>query len=144
MFAVHGILLGINGVSPLKYFRKVWPVLTFAFTSRSSAASIPLMWKRKRVVWAFLNPSPVSPPLFGATIGQNGCAGLYPAMLAVMVAPTVGINPLDPMWIATLVGIVTVSSAGVAGVGGGATFAALIVLPAMGLPGNPGGAVDLR
>ncbi|HBB4976572.1 TPA: cation:dicarboxylase symporter family transporter [Escherichia coli] len=36
--------------------------------------------------------------------------------------------------IAALVGIVTVSSAGVAGVGGGATFAALIVLPAMGLP----------
>ena len=38
MFAVHGLLLGINGVSPLKYFRKVWPVITFAFTSRSSAA----------------------------------------------------------------------------------------------------------
>lgn len=38
------------------------------------------------------------------------------------------------MWIATLVGIVTISSAGVAGVGGSATFAALIVLPAMGLP----------
>lgn len=33
-----------------------------------------------------------------------------------------------------MVGIVTISSAGVAGVGGGATFAALIVLPAMGLP----------
>ncbi len=55
-------------------------------------------------------------------------------MLAVMVAPTMGINPFDPLWIATLVGIVTISSAGVAGVGGGATFAALIVLPAMGLP----------
>lgn len=55
-------------------------------------------------------------------------------MLAVMVAPTMGINPFDPLWIVTLVGIVTVSSAGVAGVGGGATFAALIVLPAMGLP----------
>ena len=38
------------------------------------------------------------------------------------------------MWIASLVGIVTLSSIGVAGVGGGATFAALIVLPAMGLP----------
>jgi len=50
------------------------------------------------------------------------------------VAPTVGINPQDPMWIATLAAIVTLSSAGVAGVGGGATFAALIVLPAMGLP----------
>ncbi len=55
-------------------------------------------------------------------------------MLAVMVAPTLGINPFDPLWIATLVGIVTLSSAGVAGVGGGATFAALIVLPALGLP----------
>ena len=51
-----------------------------------------------------------------------------------MIAPTVGINTLDPWWIATLVGMVTISSAGVAGVGGGATFAALIVLPAMGLP----------
>ncbi|HDX2567855.1 TPA: cystine/sulfocysteine:cation symporter, partial [Escherichia coli] len=134
MFAVHGLLLGINGVSPLKYFRKVWPVLTFAFTSRSSAASIPLNVEaqtRRLGVPEFIASFAAS---FGATIGQNGCAGLYPAMLAVMVAPTVGINPMDPMWIATLVGIVTVSSAGVAGVGGGATFAALIVLPAMGLP----------
>ena len=55
-------------------------------------------------------------------------------MLAVMVAPTVGIKALDPVWIASLVAIVTISSVGVAGVGGGATFAALIVLPAMGLP----------
>ncbi len=130
MFVVHGILLGVNGVSPLKYFRKVWPVLTFAFTSRSSAASIPLNVEAQTRRLGV----PEFSASFGATIGQNGCAGLYPAMLAVMVAPTVGINPLDPVWIATLVGIVTISSAGVAGVGGGATFAALIVLPALGLP----------
>ena len=55
-------------------------------------------------------------------------------MLAVMVAPTVGITPLERLWIATLCGFVTVRSAGVAGVGGHATIAALIVLPAMGLP----------
>lgn len=71
---------------------------------------------------------------FGATIGQNGCAGIYPAMLAVMVAPTVGINPMDAHFILSLIAIVTISSFGIAGVGGGATFAALIVLPAMGLP----------
>lgn len=71
---------------------------------------------------------------FGANIGQNGCSGLYPAMLATMIAPTMGINPLDPLWIATLVAVVTISSAGVAGVGGGATFAALMVLPALGFP----------
>jgi L-cystine uptake protein TcyP (sodium:dicarboxylate symporter family) len=134
MFVVHGLLLSFTGINPIKFFRKVWPVLTFAFTSRSSAASIPLNVEAQTLRIGVPESIASFSASFGATIGQNGCAGLYPAMLAVMVAPTVGINPLDPLWIATLVGIVTVSSAGVAGVGGGATFAALIVLPAMGLP----------
>jgi len=134
MFGVHAVLLSLAGVSPLRFFRKVWPVLTFAFTSRSSAAAIPLSIEAQTLRLGIPSSIASFAASFGATIGQNGCAGLYPAMLAVMVAPTVGINPLDPMWIATLVGIVTLSSAGVAGVGGGATFAALIVLPAMGLP----------
>ncbi|WP_227734799.1 L-cystine transporter, partial [Yersinia proxima] len=134
MFVVHGLLLSFTGINPLKFFRKVWPVLTFAFTSRSSAASIPLNVEAQTRRLGVPESIASFSASFGATIGQNGCAGLYPAMLAVMVAPTVGINPLDPVWIATLVGIVTISSAGVAGVGGGATFAALIVLPALGLP----------
>lgn len=134
MFVVHAVLLSLTGINPLKFFKKVWPVLTFAFTSRSSAASIPLNVEAQTRRLGVPESIASFSASFGATIGQNGCAGLYPAMLAVMVAPTVGINPLDPVWIATLVGIVTISSAGVAGVGGGATFAALIVLPALGLP----------
>lgn len=134
MFGVHGLLLGIFGINPGKYFQKIWPVLTFAFTSRSSAASIPLNIEAQTQRLGVPKTIAGFAASFGATIGQNGCAGLYPAMLATMIAPTVGINTLDPWWIATLVGMVTISSAGVAGVGGGATFAALIVLPAMGLP----------
>jgi len=134
MFGVHALLLSVNGINPLRFFRKVWPVITFAFTSRSSAASIPLSVETQTRRLGVPESIASFAASFGATIGQNGCAGLYPTMLAVMVAPTVGINPFDPLWIATLVGIVTLSSAGVAGVGGGATFAALIVLPAMGLP----------
>ncbi|MDX8223132.1 L-cystine transporter, partial [Acinetobacter pittii] len=134
MFVVHAIILTMTGVSPLKFFKKVAPVLTFAFTSRSSAASIPLSIETQTRRLGVPESIASFSASFGATIGQNGCAGLYPAMLAVMVAPTMGINTLDPMWIASLVGIVTLSSIGVAGVGGGATFAALIVLPAMGLP----------
>ncbi|ADU68950.1 L-cystine transporter [Pantoea sp. At-9b] len=134
MFGVHALLLSFNGINPMRFFRKVWPVITFAFTSRSSAASIPLNVETQTRRLGVPESIASFSASFGATIGQNGCAGLYPTMLAVMVAPTVGINPFDPLWIATLVGIVTLSSAGVAGVGGGATFAALIVLPAMGLP----------
>ncbi|WP_159566360.1 L-cystine transporter [Budvicia diplopodorum] len=134
MFVVHGILLTFSGINALKFFKKVLPVLTFAFTSRSSAASIPLNVEAQTRRLGVPETIAGFSASFGATIGQNGCAGIYPAMLAVMVAPTVGINPFDPLWIATLIAIVTVSSAGVAGVGGGATFAALIVLPTMGLP----------
>ncbi|WP_142415808.1 L-cystine transporter [Bartonella massiliensis] len=134
IFGIHGVLLGISGVNPFRFFKKVLPVLTFAFSSRSSAASIPLNIEAQ-TQWIGVPQSIASfAASFGATIGQNGCAGLYPAMLATMIAPTVGVNPLDPTWIATLVGVVTLSSIGVAGVGGGAIFAALIVLPIMGLP----------
>ncbi|MBY6199217.1 L-cystine transporter [Vibrio hangzhouensis] len=134
MFLVHGLLISFVGVSPKEYFQKIWPVLTFAFSSRSSAATIPLNVEAQVTK---LNVPPAIANLsasFGATIGQNGCAGIYPAMLAVMVAPTVGIDPMDFNFILSLVAIITVSSFGIAGVGGGATFAALIVLPAMGLP----------
>ncbi len=134
MFLVHGFLVSLVGVSPKEYFQKIWPVLTFAFSSRSSAATIPLNVEAQVTK---LNVPPAIANLsasFGATIGQNGCAGIYPAMLAVMVAPTVGIDPMDFNFILSLVAIITISSFGIAGVGGGATFAALIVLPAMGLP----------
>lgn len=133
MFLVHGGLLSLSGFNPKRFFSGVFPVLTFAFTSRSSAACIPLnveaQTKKLGVPKAIANIA----ASFGATIGQNGCAGIYPTMLAVMVAPTVGVE-VDFAFLAMLVGIVTISSFGVAGVGGGATFAAMIVLPAMGLP----------
>ncbi|MEZ9132192.1 L-cystine transporter tcyP [Vibrio breoganii] len=134
MFVVHGLLVSLVGVSPKEYFKKIWPVLTFAFTSRSSAATIPLNVEAQITK---LNVPPAIANLsasFGATIGQNGCAGIYPAMLAIMVAPAVGIDPMNFSFILSLVAIITISSFGIAGVGGGATFAALIVLPAMGLP----------
>jgi uncharacterized protein len=134
MFMVHGLLLSFVGVNPKQYFKKIWPVLTFAFSSRSSAASIPMnidvQVNQLKVPSAIANLS----ASFGATIGQNGCAGIYPAMLAVMVAPSVGIDPMTIEFIASLVAIVVISSFGIAGVGGGATFAALVVLPTMGLP----------
>ena len=55
-------------------------------------------------------------------------------MLAVMIAPTLGINPMEPAFLIKLIIVTALASFGVAGVGGGATFAALTVLSAMGLP----------
>lgn len=144
MFVIHGLLITAFGVNALQYFKKVWPVLTFAFTSRSSAATIPLNVETQI---NDLNNHPTVANFsatFGSTIGQNGCAGIYPAMLAVMIAPTMGVDPLDFTFIMTLIGIVAISSFGVAGVGGGATFAALMVLACVGLSHRPGGSIDLH
>lgn len=134
MFAIHGVMVMLAGGNPREYFSKVWPVLSFAFATRSSAATIPLTIKAQ--VEELKVPTPIAnlSATFGATIGQNGCAGIYPAMLAVMVAPTVGVDPTSIGFILSLLGIIAISSFGIAGVGGGATFAALVVLPAMGLP----------
>lgn len=134
MFVVHAGLLALAGTNVVDYFRKVWPVLTFAFTSRSSAATIPLNVETQVQELGIQAPVANLSATFGATIGQNGCAGIYPAMLAVMIAPTMGVDPMGLSFIAGLVAIVAISSFGIAGVGGGATFAAFVVLPAMGFP----------
>ncbi len=131
---VHMVIIAANGLNPFTYLKKSMTVLLFAFTARSSAAAVPLTVKTMSTKLGVPEGLASLAASFGTSIGQNGCAGMYPAMLAVMIAPTVGQNPLDPVWLITLVVVVAISSFGVAGVGGGATFAALIVLSAMNLP----------
>ncbi|QWZ93732.1 L-cystine transporter [Aeromonas sp. FDAARGOS 1411] len=134
MFAVHLLLVSMVGINPLRFLKKITPVLAFAFTSRTSAGSIPMNVQTQTKSLGIPEGIANFAASFGSTIGQNGCAGIYPAMLAVMIAPTVGVNPMDPGFIMTLIAIITVSSFGVAGIGGGATFAALIVLSALDFP----------
>ncbi|QLB40601.1 L-cystine transporter [Mannheimia pernigra] len=134
MFVVHGILLFVVKVNLLDYYKKVLPTLSFAFTSRSSAATIPLNIETQTNKLGNHSVIANFSATFGATIGQNGCAGIYPAMLAVMIAPTVGVDPFSLNYILTLILVVAISSFGIAGVGGGATFAAIVVLSTLNLP----------
>ena len=134
MFVVHLLIVTGAGLNPLRFVKKILPVLTFAFTSRSSAGAIPMSVQTQTQRLGTSEGIANFAASIGATIGQNGCAGIYPAMLAIMIAPTVGIDPFTFNFIAPLLAIITIGSVGVAGVGGGATFAALIVLSSMNLP----------
>ena len=134
MFLVHCLILLANRVSPLSYARKAFPVLSFAFVARSSAGAVPLNIETQTRALGVDEATANFAASFGMSIGQNGCAGIYPAMLATIIAPTVGIDVFSPTFVAGLVAVVVISSLGVAGVGGGATFASLIVLGTMGLP----------
>lgn len=134
MFIVHFIILAIFGLNPITYLKKSAGVLTFAFTSRTSAGAIPLNVETQVEKLGVSQGHANLSASLGTSIGQNGCAGIYPAMLAVMIAPTLGINPLAPAFLIKLIIVTALASFGIAGVGGGATFAALTVLSAMGLP----------
>lgn len=134
MFVIHLILLVVFGFNPLTYIRKAWAVLSFAFVSRTSAGALPMTISTLHNAFGVERGMSGFAASLGTSIGQNGCAGIYPAMLAVMIAPTVGINPADPAFLTQLIITVAIGSFGVAGVGGGATFAAIIVLSALGFP----------
>ena len=134
VFIVHLIIVGANRVSPITYVKKAFPVLSFAFVSRTSAGALPMNIETQRHALGVDSATANFAASFGMSIGQNGCAGIYPAMLATIIVPTVGINVFSPEFVVLLVAVIVVSSFGIAGVGGGATFASLIVLGTLGLP----------
>ncbi|KKB24618.1 sodium:dicarboxylate symporter [Staphylococcus carnosus] len=133
MFIIHLIIVGLLGLNPWRYLRKTAEVLIFAFTSRSSAGALPLNVQTQKSRLGVPEGIANLSASFGLSIGQNGCAGIYPAMLAVMVAPVAHVQ-VDFQFIITLVAVVVICSFGVAGVGGGATFAAILVLSTLNLP----------
>ncbi|HAR5527158.1 TPA: L-cystine transporter [Staphylococcus aureus] len=133
MYIIHLVILSLLGISPIRYVKKTLEVLIFAFTSRSSAGALPLNVQTQTRCLGVPEGIANFAATFGLSIGQNGCAGIYPAMLAIMVAPVANVE-IDLQFIVTLIAVVIISSFGVAGVGGGATFASILVLSTLNLP----------
>lgn len=132
MFFVHYILAYLFGLSPITFAKKTFPVVLFGFGSRSSMAAVPFNVSTQTQNLGVDEETANMSATFGTSIGQNGCAGIYPAMLAVMAAQFMGI-PIDLSFIIQLIVVIAIASFGVAGVGGGATFAAIATLTIMGL-----------
>lgn len=134
MFAVHLLILSGFQVNPVRYLRKVMPALLFAFTSRSSAATLPMTIQTQTEKLGVDASSANLAGSFGVTIGQNGCAGIYPAVVATVVAKALGWNIASPGFVALLVVYIVITSFGIGGVGGGATNATILLLSLFGLP----------
>jgi L-cystine uptake protein TcyP (sodium:dicarboxylate symporter family) len=130
MFIVHGIILGVMGINPITYFRKAGSAILFAFSSRSSMATLPLTTSTLTDTMGVQGGISNMAATLGTSIGQNGCAGIYPAMLVCMVMG----DRMTPGFFALMVVVIVFASIGIAGVGGGATFAGITVLSALGLP----------
>jgi L-cystine uptake protein TcyP (sodium:dicarboxylate symporter family) len=71
MFGIHLLLLMFAGLSPVTYMKKAFPVLSFAFTSRTSAGALPLNIRTQKSMGV---PDGIAnfAGSFGLSIGQNG------------------------------------------------------------------------
>ncbi len=132
MYIVHLVFIFVNGLDVKMYVKKTWPVLLFGFGSRSSMAALPMNIDAQTKSLGVDDETASMSASFGTSIGQNGCAGIYPAMLAIMALQVSG-DPLTIGFVIQLIIVIAISSFGIAGVGGGATFAAVAVLSIMGL-----------
>ena len=138
MFVVllmHTILISLCGVSPVFYYKQVWRALLVAFSTRSSFGTLPVtmdaLGERLKVSESVANFT----PSIGATIGMNACAGVYPAMLVIMILTILG-EPITWQIILLVGAINMIASLGVSGIPGTAFIAAGVTFATLGLPFN--------
>lgn len=132
MFVVHLIIAMFNGVSPRAYIVKGAQPLMLAFTSRSSLGTLPVLIETLDQEFGIDEGMASFVGSLGANMGMNGCAGLYPALVTVMLAQMVGVTT-DVSFFVMLAIVITISSFGIAGLPGAATIAISVVVSGMGL-----------
>ena len=134
MILVYAVMLIIFGYNPIKFYSKAFSVLTFAFTSRTSAGTLPLNTSTLTNGMGISEGISNLSASLAVNIGKNGCTGIFPAMVVAMIAPTLGINIFEPSFLIRLMIIILIGSFGLPGVPGGAMTAALITLSALNFP----------
>ncbi|CBG40096.1 cation:dicarboxylate symporter family transporter [Helicobacter mustelae] len=131
MLVVYCVILALRGLNPFIFMKKVLPVILFSFTSRSSVSTLPI------TVSTLQNKVGVSSGVanfvasIGTTVGLNGCAGYFPALVAIFIANSIGVH-IDVSFVVIVILMVILGSLGIAGVPGSATMAASIMLAGIG------------
>ncbi len=135
MFGVHFLLLASQGLNPIKYAKKAFPVWLFAFSSRSSLGTLPMTTSTLQNKFGVNSAIANFVASIGTTTGLNGCAGYFPALAAVFVAFATHTH-IDFTFALMIVLVAVIGSLGIAGVPGSATMAASIMLAGIGFGNN--------
>jgi uncharacterized protein len=132
LFVVHLVIVTLNGLNPITYIKNAAEPLLLAFTSRSSLGTLPV------TIEALVKNQGVDEGVssftasLGANMGMNGCAGIYPALMAITIANMAGVDKDISFYVMLLV-VITISSLGIAGLPGTATMAVSVVVSGVGL-----------
>lgn len=126
------LLYFVGRVNPLRHYRAMAPALLTAFSTSSSAATLPLTMEcvEKNAGVSNRTSSFVLP--LGATVNMDGTA-LYECVAAMFIAQAYGIE-LGFVQQFTIVLMALVTSVGVAAIPSASLVAIAIILAAVGLP----------
>ena len=132
IFVLYPVVLAAHRIPVLEFFRRVWPVTTLGFATRSSMGVMPVTQRTTEEAMGVPSEYASFAIPLGATTKMDGCASIYPAIAALFVAQFYGIN----LSISDYVLIVIVSVLGSAATAGttGATVMLTLTLSTLGLP----------
>ncbi len=132
MFVILPLFMRLMGLSPWRHLRAMAPALVTAFSTSSSAATLPITMdcveKRAGVsnrICSFVVP-------LGTSINLSGSA-LYECIAVLFIAQVYGFE-MTIIHQAIIVALSLLTSMGVAGIPSGSLVAILIILNAMGFP----------
>ena len=132
VFLIHLGIIALNGLSPIKYLKNVSEALILAFTSRSSLGTLPVSIETLTEKQGADEGVASFVASLSTNMGMNGCAGIYPALMAVTVANMAGIDMNAGFYIMLII-VITISSLGIAGLPGTATMSVSVALSGVGL-----------
>ena len=118
-------------MSPLAFFKGIFPAAVFAFTSTSSVATLPVSKECCDKMGVESDISSFVLPL-GATINMDGTA-IYQCVAAIFLAKCIGID-LTFAQMVMIVVTATLASIGTAGTSGAGMIMLAMVLEAVGIP----------
>ena len=117
-------------VSPMEFFKKIFPAAAFAFTSTSSVATLPITKECCDEMGVENDISSFVLPL-GATINMDGTA-IYQCVAAIFLAKCIGIDLTVGQMIMIVV-TATLASIGTAGTSGAGMIMLAMVLESVGI-----------
>ena len=132
LFVLYPIVLAMNGIPVGGFFKRVWPVTTLGFATRSSMGCMPVTQRTTEESMGVPTEYASFAIPLGATSKMDGCASIYPAIAAIFVAQFYGI-PLSFGDYALIVIVCVLGSAATAGTTG-ATVMLTLTLSTLGLP----------
>lgn len=132
VLVMHIILLVIFRANLVRFYKSIWKAMLVAATSRSSMGTLPLSIEGLNKYGTSESISTFAPTM-GTTLGMNGCAGVFPAVLAIMAMNASGVDiTMSTVFLISF--ICMLASLGVSGIPGTAFVAAGVVFSYFGLP----------